>query len=143
MRFRTPIKDTRDTAFLFFSVGIGICVGAQALLLAVIGTTFALLVTLYLSFTRFGDRIEADGVLRFALRAEPAAEQRLQRVLKHYCRRATLLHVRAGAASGESDYAYRLSLHDADLCSALVQDLTAIPGLRGTNLLLQTEDEEL
>ena len=38
IRFRTVIKDTKDMAFLFFAVGIGLCAGANAWLLALIGT---------------------------------------------------------------------------------------------------------
>lgn len=142
IRFRTPIKDTRDTAFLFLSVGIGICVGAQNFMLATIGTTFALAVTLYLSFTRFGDRLERDGVLRFAMPIDTDTQTHVDLLLRHYCRRAKLLHVRNTGAGAISEFAYHLSLFDPRQSPTLVQDLSTVPGLRGTSLLLQQEDEE-
>ncbi len=40
IRFRTVIKDTRDMSFLFLMIGIGLCCGSSAYMLAVVGTLF-------------------------------------------------------------------------------------------------------
>ncbi len=70
VRFRTPVKDTRDTAFLFMAVAIGVMVGSRNLMLAAGGTSMMCLVSIYLSYTRFGERFIKDGMLRFAMPAQ-------------------------------------------------------------------------
>lgn len=143
IRFRTPIKDTRDTAFLFLSVAIGIAVGAHQLLLAVVGVGFALLVCLYLDRVRFGERMGRDGVLRFRMPATPEQEALLRRVLGHYCRTFALMHLREGADDAELEYAYQLQLHDPSQVAGLVADVRAIPGASAVMLLAQDEHQEL
>ena len=46
IRFRTPIKDSRDTVFLFLSVAIGITVGVQNAMLAAVSYTHLTLPTI-------------------------------------------------------------------------------------------------
>jgi uncharacterized membrane protein YhiD involved in acid resistance len=143
IRFRTPIKDSRDTAFLFLAVSIGIAVGAHQLLLAVVGTGFALLVCLYLDRIRFGARLGRDGVLRFRMPATPEQEALLRRILGHYCRTFALMHLREGAGDAELEYAYQLQLHDPSQVSGLVADVKALPGASSVMLVAQDEHEEL
>ena len=40
VRFRTAIKDPRDTAYIFWSIAVGICCGVMDYAVAVVGTTF-------------------------------------------------------------------------------------------------------
>lgn len=49
VRFRTAIKDPRDTIYLFWAVGIGVCCGVSHYLIALIGT-----VTIFLFLVLFG-----------------------------------------------------------------------------------------
>jgi len=49
IRFRTVIKDSKDMTFLFLAIGIGLCCGANAWLIAIIGTVIISLITLMMS----------------------------------------------------------------------------------------------
>ena len=142
IRFRTPIKDSRDTIFLFLSVAIGITVGVQNTPLAVLGTAFTLLVAVYLSGVRFGSRLEHDGVLQFSL---PSGhdDPRLQQVLRHYCERLALVSVRESRHAGAMDFAYRLRLLDGGAQQALVADVKALPGAQDVSLFVQDDHQEV
>jgi hypothetical protein len=142
IRFRTPVKDTRDTVFLFLAVGIGISVGTRNLLLAIVGTGLLLAIALYLHWTRFGESLRGDGVLRFRLPSPTGTDNPVQRLLGRYCRRFALMQVRESFAAGELEYAYQLELLDPELSPALVAELKAIPGAGDVSLLLQAEHEE-
>lgn len=142
IRFRTPIKDARDAAFLFLSVGVGITVGTRNLQLAIVGTCFALAVAVYLGISRFGERDAADSVLRFSMPNAGDAETRLRALLRHYCSSFALMHLREGG-SASMDFAYRLRLVDPTQSSALLADLSTIPGVRGASLLVQDEELEV
>jgi len=46
IRFRTVIKDPKDMAFLFLAIGIGLCCGANAWMIAVAGTIMCSLIAM-------------------------------------------------------------------------------------------------
>ena len=143
IRFRTPIKDSRDTVFLFLAVAIGIVVGVQNAALAITGTAITLLTALYLWGVRFGERMSHDGVLRFAMPANGEQEELLRRVLRHYCRDFALASLRDSRHEGSLDHSYQLRLHDPAASAGLVADIQALPGTADVQLLLQNEHEEI
>lgn len=54
VRFRTAIKDPRDTAYIFWAIAIGLCVGTTNYMIAVIGSTFLCLVLFVISIGGIG-----------------------------------------------------------------------------------------
>lgn len=143
IRFRTPIKDSRDTIFLFLSVAVGITVGVQNTALAVVGTAFVLLVAAYLAVVGFGKRVDHDGVLQFSMPAQGEQDVRLREVLGHYCRRFALVSLRESRREGAMDFAYQLHLRDPALRQALVADLRTIPGAQDVSLFVQESHAEV
>ncbi|MCA8976278.1 MAG: DUF4956 domain-containing protein [Planctomycetes bacterium] len=143
IRFRTPIKDSRDTVFLFLSVAIGITVGVQNTTLAVAGTATTLLVAVYLNGIGFGQRQSHDGVLRFKLPAADGQPPLLATVLRHYCHHFALAGMRESPHDGALDYTYQLRLFDTAAAPGLVTDIRAIPGAADVQVLMQNEHEEI
>lgn len=141
IRFRTPVKDARDTVFLFFSVAVGIAAGTQNLIAAGAGTAVICVVLLYLHFVGFGTRSEHSGLVRFSCQAQSSAETEARSLLQRVCAGVSLLHVRdSGAESME--YAYQVRLHDPQHSPALVAALQNISGVNDLSLLMQDEDVE-
>lgn len=54
VRFRTAIKDPRDTTYIFWSIGVGLSVGTGNYMVAAIGSLFLLCVLSIFSFSGFG-----------------------------------------------------------------------------------------
>lgn len=136
IRFRTPIKDSRDTIFLFLAVAVGITVGVANTLLAVAGTGFVLAVAAVLTATGFGQRFAHDGVLQFRLPAGPGLDERLRAVLAQHCRRSDLVSLREAREGDGLEHAYRLRLRRQGSHAALVADLRALPGAQDVSLLV-------
>ena len=78
VRFRTAIKDSRDTVFIFWAISEGLCVGSQNVKLALISTLFISIIILlssvvpksrnkYLIIVRGGKGVIDDKELRTAL----------------------------------------------------------------------------
>ncbi|MFQ6112842.1 MAG: DUF4956 domain-containing protein [bacterium] len=65
IRFRTVIKDTKDMTFLFLGIAIGLCCGANAWLIAIIGTGIVSLITIIMSKIGHGKVGSADYILIF------------------------------------------------------------------------------
>ena len=145
IRFRTPIKDARDTVYLFFSVAVGIAAGTQNLGAAVAGTVVICGILVSMHWTRFGQRMDHDALLR--LRCEPGgdAESAVREILGRFCDAFSLLHMRA-AGTDESqtamEYAWQLRLYHSELGSRMSGELAGIDGVSHLSLLMQTEDAQ-
>ena len=57
VRFRTAIKDSRDTAYIFWAIIVGICCGVGDYLVAAVGTSVVFIVLLFLGRVRNENRI--------------------------------------------------------------------------------------
>ncbi|MBO5210289.1 MAG: DUF4956 domain-containing protein [Lachnospiraceae bacterium] len=57
VRFRTAIKDPRDTAYIFWAIAVGICCGVSDYLIAGIGTFIIFLFLTFFGFVRDNERI--------------------------------------------------------------------------------------
>lgn len=75
VRFRTSIKDSRDTVYIFWTIIIGICCGVGDFTVGSIGSAAVFLVLLV-----FG-RVRNENRLLLILRAERGAAEEVRRVL--------------------------------------------------------------
>lgn len=57
VRFRTAIKDPRDTAYIFWGIAVGICCGVSDYLIAGIGSTLIFVFLILFGFIRNNERI--------------------------------------------------------------------------------------
>lgn len=57
VRFRTAIKDPRDTIYLFWAVAVGVCCGVSSYLIALIGTVSIFLFLVLFGFVRDVNRM--------------------------------------------------------------------------------------
>lgn len=56
VRFRTAVKDTRDTAYIFWGIAIGICCGVSEYMIAGIGTFVIFLLMMLFGMVKNNDR---------------------------------------------------------------------------------------
>jgi uncharacterized membrane protein YhiD involved in acid resistance len=143
VRFRTPIKDTRDTAFLFMAVGVGIGVGSQNVLIAVVGTVLLCLIVLYLYWAGFGSKYAHDALLRFSMPAGAEQDSALRRILREHCRHFALVHMRATGPDSPVEFAYQVKLNEPESAAPLLGSIEGMQGVRSASLLLQDEDSEV
>ena len=137
IRFRTPVKDSKDTVFLFLAVALGIATGTGNLMAGVIGTAVICLIFVYLSLVRFGNRLSHDGLFRLSLPLGGEAEANLEAVLNHYCDAIKLLHMREAGPGPVMEHAYQVKLIDPRYSSRLVAEIERIEGVENISLLMQ------
>ncbi len=56
VRFRTAIKDPRDTTYIFWCIAVGICCGVQSYMIAFVGSGVIFLTMLLFSIVKSNDR---------------------------------------------------------------------------------------
>ena len=123
IRFRNVLKDTRDTAFIFMELAVGLAAGTWNFAALTVGTAFFLMVCLYMSATRFGTLELTDAVV--CLRAPDDVRESVEAVLRQHCQRTRLVSRHAAGEGESSDWSWRALLRDP----ARISDLLA--GLRG------------
>lgn len=143
IRFRTPVKDTRDTVYLFMAVAVGIAVGSRNLSIAVVGTAVLCALSLYLHWARVGARGGHDGMLRLRVAPEQHDEARLRKVLRRYCERFTLADLADQGSDAPLEMAYHVRLLDPGLSHGLLAELRSVGGVAGASLLLHDESSEV
>ena len=141
IRFRTPVKDAKDTVFLCLSVAIGIATGTGNFVAGLIGAVVICVVFFYLAIFRFGSRLTHDGLFRFRIPLGTESEDRLHAVLHRYCDSFKLVHIREANAGGMMEYSYQVNLIDPGYGSWLLSEIERIEGVGSLSLLMQ--DSEL
>ena len=88
VRFRTAIKDSRDTVYIFWAIVVGICCGSGDYLVASVGSAFVFLVLLF-----FG-RIRNDNRVLLILRAARVNEPTVEALIFQYFNRKAILRAK-------------------------------------------------
>lgn len=122
VRFRTPIKDALDTAFLFLSVAVGMAAGVGAGMLALVSAACIGAAALFLSWSSFGSPTQAEGLLRFRFGGDHDQKQRITGILKTHCASFRLSGMRS-VTDLEDELVYDLDLRSDGSGPALVGEL--------------------
>jgi uncharacterized protein (DUF58 family) len=124
IRFRNVLKDTRDTAFIFMELAVGLASGTWNFGALIVGTLAFLLVCLYLSVTRFGSLDVTDVLV--SLRAPEELRAEIEKVLHIHCQKARLISRHAESASAEAHWSWRALLRDPDRSQEFMSALRAL-----------------
>ena len=102
VRFRTAIKDSRDTAYIFWAIVVGICCGAGDYITAGAGSCVVFLVLLL-----FG-RIRTDNRVLLILRAAHINEAKVEALIFQYYDRKAILRAK-NTTEGSVEFIYELN----------------------------------
>jgi uncharacterized membrane protein YhiD involved in acid resistance len=138
IRFRNIIKDTRDIAFIFCSLVVGMAAGSQRYAVAIVGTIILSLIAIYLHLANFGTHQPHNGFLRFTFRGHIGPDSPIPTILKRFCGNFTLISAQdSGFGTSEVEYAYQLMIRNAAKNQQMLSDLQKIEGLENINLTMQ------
>ena len=70
IRFRTVVKDTKDTAYIFWSLASGMATGTGSYFLAFAGNVIISLIAFILYKTNYGSIIKSEFILQFRIQTE-------------------------------------------------------------------------
>lgn len=142
IRFRNILKDTRDTAFIFFALVIGMATGTGSINLALLGTAVFCVLLLYLFWTHFGHLNMGDGFVRIHLDTEQCKRASAQGILDRYCRSTHLVSQRF-QESGHGELAYRLIMRDPERADDMVAELKEVAGVTHVTFVLHEEQAQV
>jgi uncharacterized membrane protein YhiD involved in acid resistance len=140
IRFRNMIKDTRDIAFIFCSLVIGMACGSQRYSIAIIGTFGIGLIILYLYVSDFGMHTPHNAFLRFSFTGHFDTDHAIMAVLKKFCRHFTLISAQDGDFGNQDvEYAYQVMIKNVSKNEAMLTELQRIEGIKNISLTVQEQ----
>lgn len=109
VRFRTPVKDSRDLIFVFAAIAIGMAAGTGFYLYAIVFIAFIGSVLLIFHFFKFGDLEHRTYVLK--LRISPSDKDVVTELCKEHCRHFAVVSItRSSAESEMEDVVYEVEM---------------------------------
>lgn len=136
VRFRTVVEDTRDTAFVIFSVIVGMAAGAGLLLVPLIGMPIVGAASIALS--RLHDKssratnLERSLKVRVGIGRDP--DQLMRNILTRYVDQYRILAVETTRQGAALDLTYRIRLLAHASSTAFVSELNQVEGVQGVEL---------
>jgi uncharacterized membrane protein YhiD involved in acid resistance len=143
IRFRTPVRDTRDMIFLFACFGLGIACGAGTYGVAIVGTITIAAAALILHWSPFASRREYEGLLRFLLPPSSKREEDVRAVLRQYCAAVHLIAMREAVQGDRIEYSYQVRLIDPSYQAELIEHMRKIEEVSEPSLLMHRTTVEL
>ena len=136
VRFRTAIKDARDTMYIFWTIVVGICCGSGDYLVAGIGSAFVFVLLLL-----FG-RVRNDNRMLLILRASRTNEARIEAlVFRLFEKKATLRVKNTTEATVEFIYEMiRRVLEGAGREKNITDQFYELGGVEYLNIVAQNDD---
>lgn len=127
IRFRTVVKDTKDTAFIFWSLAAGLASGTGSYFLAISGSIIIAVVAYILNITNYGSINKSEFILQ--LRAYSKSDNNHISVISKFAKSSNLLHAEPAGDGLSVKNSYDIIMKsDADL-NNFVSELNEIDGL--------------
>ena len=136
VRFRTAIKDSRDTVYIFWTIVVGICCGSGDYLVAGVGSAFAFVLLLL-----FG-RVRNDNRMLLIIRGARTNEQRIEAVVfQQFARKANLRVKNSTESSVEFIYELnKRTLAKGNKDKAITDAIYEIGNIEYVNLVAQNDE---
>ena len=139
IRFRTVLKDTKDMAFIFGALALGMAAGTSNYFLAAAGTILVILVAYILYKTNFGAVYKSEFILRFRfIRSEDST--RYVDTIASACKRSDLLHMEPAGDNASVSLTYDVALKDDITADDLTDRLGQLEDLEEVVLIASKND---
>lgn len=139
VRFRTAIKDPRDTAYIFWAIAVGICCGVSDYVIAAIGSAVIFAFLLLSGFVRNNERIMI--IINGSGEAQEEIEERMQQL---FAGKALLRVHNVSVESQASEYIYEVSdrivRKSESTNGPLHRSLSAIVGVSQISIVRQDDE---
>lgn len=136
VRFRTAIKDPRDTAYIFWCIAVGICCGVSEFMIAGVGSAIIFIVLLVFGLIKSNDRY------LLVVRGERKASEEIESFIGVQFKNKATLRVK-NSSYETVEYIYELSqvmLNEVNKHGSLTDMLYKIDGVKNVNTVCQNDE---
>ncbi len=130
IRFRTVVKDTKDTAFIFWSLAVGMASGTGSYFLALSGTFIISVIALILHKTNFGSFVKSEFILQFILNDKlQETSEKYIKIIKKFTSSYTLLSSENSSDSSKIKLNFDIVMKEDKEQTELLKELSKIKGI--------------
>lgn len=141
IRFRTVVKDTKDTAYIFWSLAAGMACGTGSYFLALAGTVIISGIAFILFFTNFGSIIKSEFILQFRTIANnDNITSEYNKIISEYAKSSTLLHSEASGDGKTLKISLDIVMKEDKKQDELISKISNVDGLSEVVLVAAKSD---
>ncbi len=141
IRFRTVVKDTKDTAYVFFALAIGMASGTGAYTIAVLSTLMFVAVDTILTMTNFGSIRKHEYIVRFTFNPQTQTDDAYKDVFDRFLNYSHLVDMTV-MSNDAIEYSYNIQLKKEMQLNVFVDELKRVEGLTAINVVTAKMDVE-
>lgn len=134
IRFRTPIKDTRDMIFLLWAITVGLGAGTFNWIVVIVSTIFLTLIALVLHYIRYGRSKNTDFVLVVS-GDNSLNDANLEAIVKRYTKEMRVRSHEIEGGNWEIIFELNFPRLTNQVTKELVKELETLPGIKKVSLL--------
>jgi len=125
IRFRNPVKDSRDVAFIFMSMAVGMAAGTKFYLFAAIFTLVIAFIATSFHYFRFGEAGVSFYVLRVRMKSQFRSQ--IEQVFTDLCSTHSVVSVDRMAGLGDvDDFVYEINLKRGTNYESVVDQVSRV-----------------
>lgn len=139
IRFRTVVKDTRDVAFIFLALAIGMAAGTSNYFLALVSAGFMSVIALAAFKFNFGALYKSEFILRLTFDQNYDSSGYLE-VIQEHSKRSNMLHIEPSGDRQSLRLTYDVSLKEDATAEKMIASLGGVEGTSEVVLIASKSD---
>ncbi len=139
IRFRTVVKDTRDTAFVFAALALGMAAGTGNHKLGAIGCAIVVIIALACYSSNFGALYKSEFILRFTFDQSKDSARYLEEI-QRCSKRSNLLHIEPSGDGTTLRLTYDITLEKDMTAENLTKGINDVEGTSEVVLIVAKND---
>ena len=140
IRFRTVVKDTKDTAYIFLALGVGMAAGTANYFIALYATVFMSAIAWILYKFNFGVQRSSDFILRFYFDKTTASEDNYVNYINTHSDNNALLHMEPSGDNKKLYMTFDISLKEEVEMTPFLAEFSKIEGISEVVLVSAKND---
>ena len=141
IRFRTVVKDTKDTAYIFWSLAAGMAAGTGSYFLAIAGSIIISGIALILFYTNFGSIIKSEFIVQFRINSNDAnITSQYNRLISDFTKSHTLLSSESSGDGQTIKVSFDVVMKEEMKQNELISKISKIDGVSEVVIIAAKSD---
>ena len=141
IRFRTVVKDTKDTAYIFWSLAVGMASGTSSYFLAFAGTAIISVIAFTLDYTNFGSIIKSEFIVQFRINSNDSnITSQYNRFISDFTKSHTLLSSESSGDGQTIKVSFDVVMKEEMKQNELISKISKIDGVSEVVIIAAKSD---
>ena len=140
IRYRSAVKDMKDTAFVLLALGAGMSIGVGSFMLSALGVLVIGGIIMILDVLDLFNITNADYLLFFKLKSEDNSSQKITDILKRFAKEVSLLSVKSLQHGEIMDFSFSLTLKKKNTLEEVTEVLQKVKGISDIKFVSSKKD---